>query len=160
MTRMPRLVIGLTATASLLWLLAGVVRTQSPQTGAVSDRQLGLRKTTLADDPLPPVATYAEAAPGEGGKLPRAYDGAPPLIPHTIDGFGTITADDNTCLLCHQNGATDPGDPPQVPRSHLVDLRHAPDTVREAVAGARWVCTSCHVPQTDARPLVGSRFRN
>lgn len=149
-----RAVAGLAA----VWLCVGVARSQGPEARPIPDRDLGLRKVALSDDPVPAVTAYPDAAPGDNTKLPRAYDGAPPLIPHTLDGFGPITAGENTCLLCHQNGSTDPADPPQVPRSHMIDLRRAPGVLRETVAGARWNCTSCHVTQTNAAPLVGNRF--
>jgi nitrate reductase cytochrome c-type subunit len=38
--------------------------------------------------------------------------------------------------------------------SHFKDLRHAPEVLRDELAGARWYCTSCHVSQSDAEPLV------
>lgn len=124
----------------------------------VPDLALGLRKTALTDDRVPPLAVFTDATPGGNAKLARAFDGAPPLIPHSLDGFVPIRSSENTCLLCHQTGSTDPADPPQVPRSHLTDLRAAPDVVRETVAGARWNCTACHVMQSDAPVLVGNRF--
>ena len=124
----------------------------------VSDLDLGLRKTALTDDRVPPIFVFTDAAPGGNVRLARAYDGAPPLIPHSLDGFVPITSAENTCLLCHQTGSTDPADPPQVPRSHLTDFRGAPDVVRETVAGARWNCTACHVMQSDAPVLVENRF--
>lgn len=139
-------------------LVVGVARSQGQEPPPTPDRDLGLRKVALSEDPIPAVSVYADAAPGGNTKLPRAFEGAPPLVPHTIEGFVPITTADNTCLLCHQSGSTDPADPPQVPRSHLLDLRRAPRTLRETIAGARWNCTACHVPQTDARALVGNRF--
>jgi len=54
--------------------------------------------------------------------------------------------------------AKKPGEPTPLPASHYTDLRNAPGKVGDTVTGARWVCTSCHVPQTDAKPLVGNRF--
>jgi nitrate reductase (cytochrome), electron transfer subunit len=125
---------------------------------AISDLELGLRKTALDDDRAPGAFVYPDASPGENALIARAFDGAPPLIPHSLDGFVPITSSDNTCLMCHHIGSSDPGDPPQVPASHLRDLRHAPDVVRETVAGARWNCTACHVMQSSAPVLVESRF--
>lgn len=125
---------------------------------AIADRDLGLRKTSLTDDRVPPRVVFTEAAPGGNARLARAYDGAPPLIPHSLDGFVPITSSENTCLLCHQTGSTDPADPPQVPRSHLIDFRRAPAVVRETVAGTRWNCTACHVMQSDAPALVENQF--
>lgn len=153
--------------AVLMALLLVVVTAMVSRTGsrqaeagspAIADLDLGLRRTALNDDRVPPLTTFSDATPGGNDRLARAYDGAPPLIPHSLDGFVPITSSENTCLLCHQSGSTDPADPPQVPSSHLTDLRRAPDVVRETVAGARWNCTACHVPQSNAPLLVGNRF--
>jgi len=118
------------------------------------------RATQVPQPPAaPPVYRYPEAAPGESAKLPRYWEGAPPLVPHSLAGMIPITREDNLCLFCHANGSTEPTDPPQVPKSHLTDYRRAPDIVREEIAGARWNCTACHVMQTDAPALVGNIYR-
>jgi nitrate reductase (cytochrome), electron transfer subunit len=148
------LVIG--AASAMALLTATQDNTAEPP--AVSDVELGLRKTTLADDRVPPVFVFTDASPGDSKRLPRAFDGAPALIPHSLEGLLPITSSENTCLMCHQTGSTDPEDPPQVPRSHLTDLRAAPGIVREAVTGARWNCTACHVVQSNAPALVENRF--
>lgn len=138
--------------------IRGVTADQAPAQRPIPDRELGLRKTTLTDDRVPPVFVSSEQMPGESERLPRAFEGTPPLIPHSVDGFVPVTRESNFCVACHATGSTDPADPPQVPESHLIDWRAAPGVVRDSVAGARWVCTSCHVPQTDAQPIVGSTF--
>ena len=156
MMRRALLVLFMGAVVAMAFLLElpGGTADRSP----VSDLDLGLRKTALTDDRVPPVFVFTDAAPGDNARLARAYDGAPPLIPHSLAGFVPITSSENACLLCHQTGSTDPADPPQVPISHLTDFRRAPDVVRETVAGARWNCTACHVVQSDAPVLVGNRF--
>jgi cytochrome c-type protein NapB len=71
-----------------------------------------------------------------------------------------ITVKQNACLDCHQlEGPKKEGEPTHVPASHFVDLRRAPDQVADHVAGARWICTACHLARTDAPPAVGSTFR-
>ena len=129
---------------------------QSPEPHAVTERDLGLRYSTLADDRDPPVFAFPDEGPGGNALLPRSFDGAPPLVPHSLDGLVPITAEENLCLLCHATGSTDPDD--QVPRSHLVDWRASPEVVRDSVAGTRWTCLACHVAQSDARALVVNTF--
>ncbi len=138
--------------------IRGVTADQASAQRPIPDRELGLRKTTVTDDRVPPVFVFTEQAPGEGQRLERAFEGTPPLIPHTVDGFVPITREDNFCAVCHATGGTDPEGPPQVPQSHLIDWRAAPGVVRDSIAGARWVCTSCHVVQSDAEPIVNSTF--
>ena len=135
-----------------------VMRNSAGSPSPVPALELGLRKTALTDDRVPAAFAYTEAAPGESQRLPRPYDGAPPLIPHSLVGFVPITSE-NTCLVCHQTGNTDPAGPPQVPLSHRTDFRRAPGVVRETVAGARWNCTACHVMQSNAPVLVGNTFK-
>ena len=155
---MRRALMALLLAAVVAMAFRAVIQEPVADQPAISDRELGLRKTALTDDRVPPRVVFTAAAPGDNRRLPRAYEGAPPLIPHNLDGLVPITFSDNTCLVCHQTGSTDPGDPPQVPRSHLTDFRRAPGVVRETVAGARWNCTACHVMQSDAPVLVENRF--
>jgi len=84
--------------------------------------------------------------------------GAPPRIPHGIADFLPITAARHPCLECHDRRNAAEVEAVPLPASHYRDLRRAPEVDRETVAGARYVCVSCHVPQTDAPPLVGNRF--
>jgi cytochrome c-type protein NapB len=131
-------------------LVARAMQVPTPPAVPVSDRDLGLRRTALTDDQAPPVFRYPETAPGESTLLPRSWEGAPPLVPHSLDGLIPITLDGNLCVFCHATGSTDPTDPPQVPKSHLTDYRRAPNVVGESVTGARWNCTACHVGQAEA----------
>ena len=147
------------------FLLAAVVAALVLQTAcssanpdAVSADDLGLYQAAVTDNPAPEPFAFADASPGAGSRLTPAYDGSPPIIPHALDGLVPITTSDNFCVLCHASGDTSPEAPPQAPASHFTDLRSAEHTVSDSVAGARWVCTSCHVPQTDAPPLVGNTF--
>jgi cytochrome c-type protein NapB len=82
------------------------------------------------------------------------------VISHGIAEFLPITRSSNLCLDCHGvPGPKKKGEPTPVPASHFVDFRKAPGKKGEKVAGARWICTACHVPQTDAKPLVGTTYR-
>ena len=49
--------------------------------------------------------------------------------------------------------------PSKIPARHYADPRNAPTLKRAEIAGSRYVCTACHVPQTDAKPLVANGFR-
>ncbi len=128
----------------------------------VSDRELGLSKTSVLEIPAPEAFEFDPGLPGEGRVLPRAYAGAPPRIPHAIADFVPITRSQNLCLDCHELPDPDEGadddDPPPVPPSHRIDLRRGKRRPGEGLAGARHTCTLCHVPRTDAAPLVRNRF--
>ncbi len=125
----------------------------------IPDASLGLEKSPVTGVPAPRSYEYSAKDPGDGKVLPRPFDFAPPLIPHTVDGMLPITRADNGCLTCHAMDKPDADGPVQAPASHYVDLRNAPTVKRAEIAGSRFVCTTCHVPQTDAKPLVANGFR-
>ena len=102
----------------------------APAAAPVKDRDLGLSKTSVFEVPAPPAWKAEDSAPGEKTPPPpRLGTQIPPVVPHGVADLLPIT------------------------------LRRAPDQVGEKVAGARWICTACHVARTDAPPLVGSRYR-
>jgi cytochrome c-type protein NapB len=131
-----------------------------PVTAPVSDRDLGLSRTSVFDVPSPPAWLPEESAPGDKPPPPRANVETPPVIPHAVGDFLPITPTQNMCADCHVvAGPRKKGEPTPVPASHFVDQRHAPGQAGDKVAGARWVCISCHVPRTDAPPAVGNTFK-
>lgn len=118
---------------------------------SLSDAELSLYPGSVFAVPDPRGFTWIATDPGDNERLPRPFQLFPPRVPHALDGFVAITLRSNACLDCH---ALDAGaDAPELPASHRTDLRRAPERVGTAVAGGRWVCTSCHVPTTDAPPL-------
>ena len=127
--------------------------------GPIADADLGLSKGSVFDVPTPPAVKADESSPGEAPLLPRPYVIAPPRVPHAIADFLPITQKQNACLDCHAVKEKRPGEPTPMPPSHYIDYRHAPDRVGVHVAGARYVCLSCHAAKTDAPDLVGNRFR-
>jgi cytochrome c-type protein NapB len=132
---------------------------QAPAPATIPDRELGVSKTSVFDVPDPVPFSFPRDTPGGNEKLPRAYPGEPPAIAHDVARYLPITASRNRCVDCH-NVEKAPGefDPTPIPASHHVDWRNAPEVVTKEVAGARWVCTSCHVPQSPAKPPVSNLF--
>jgi len=102
----------------------------------------------------PGMNTYPTSPPGQAKKLERPYLGAPPLIPHSVEGLG-ITRSGNDCLACHSEGieierghiAT------KVPPSHYVN-EYTGQQMKEQVIGARYNCIQCHVIQSEEEPSV------
>ena len=127
--------------------------------GPIADTELGLSKGSVFDVPAPPAVKTNESNPGEAPLLPRPYVIAPPRVPHGVADFLPITQKQNACLDCHAVKEKKQGDPTPIPPSHYTDYRNAPDRVGGQVAGARYVCVSCHAAKTDAPDLVGNRFR-
>ncbi len=126
---------------------------------AISDEELGLRKAEVTTEQkvnLPPVK-YTEAAPGTSKPIPTSYPTAPPQIPHSIEGLVPITKDNNACLGCHSPAVAKSMGAVPIPKSHFVD----PITGKTLshIAGARYMCTTCHTPQANAKPLVQNTFK-
>jgi len=126
---------------------------------AVPADTFGLAHFSVFEAPAPPAYKPVTIEPGEAPLPPPRQIGAPPVIPHGVLDYTPITRDTNDCLDCHaveassgQKRAT--GTATAIPPSHYHDLRNAPDEKRAYIAGARYVCTSCHVARTDAPPLV------
>ncbi len=128
--------------------------------GAVPDGALGLVKGSVFDLPAPPPVPVNSAAPGQGLPAARSYPGAPPPISHAVPDGLAVTLTANSCLGCHGAKGKEPGKATPVPSSHYVDLRRGRDGPGDEVAGARRVCTACHVESTGAPPLVRNRFRS
>ncbi len=126
----------------------------------ISDRSLGLSHTSVFEVPSPPVFHEDTTSPGEKALPKRINQEYPPVIPHGIGDCLPITTSSNLCMDCHAvPGPKKQGEATPIPASHYVDLRRAPGKPGKQVAGARYVCVSCHVAQTDAPPLVGSTYR-
>lgn len=137
---------------------AGATRTGTSGEPAISDEKVGLSRDSVFDTPTPDPVVPIVSDPGEQAVVPAAFYGSPPVIPHTVTDFVPITTDFNMCVECHALDEAGEGDPTPIPESHYTDLRNDPGKVTSDVVGARYKCTACHAPQTDAPPLVENRF--
>jgi nitrate reductase (cytochrome), electron transfer subunit len=86
--------------------------------------------------------------------VPRSHRWQPPVIPHHVKGY-QITRNVNTCMTCHSRKAAEQTGARPVAKSHYLDRdgKELP-----SVSARRYFCLQCHVPQFDARPLVGNSF--
>lgn len=87
--------------------------------------------------------------------LDRDFVQQPPLIPHTIAGY-QITKNFNKCMDCHAWQKTKASGATKVSVTHF---KTREGTELDNVSPRRYFCTQCHVPQTDARPLVENTFQ-
>lgn len=95
----------------------------------------------------PAMNDWNTAEAGTTKPLPRPYKGAPPLVPHGVEGL-SITRETNDCLNCHLEG-TDLGDrhvATKVPPSHFVNA-FTKEKKTDTVVGMRYQCLACHAPQ-------------
>ena len=125
---------------------------------AILDDSLGLSPVSEFATPAPSAFEYRDLDPKVSGILPRAWDDAPPQIPHRADKFLPVNAKLNKCLECHDDpgmiGRKVKGKPTPMSETHY--LKTGGDY---AVSNKRYVCTLCHAPQAEVTVLMGNTFR-
>jgi cytochrome c-type protein NapB len=152
--------------------------------GTVSEESLGLRKTDLysEDKVTPAPVKYTAAAPGSAKRFDRAYENAPPMIPHSVEGLLPITKNNNACLGCHMPDVAPSMGATPIPPSHFRNFRPVTKlgengevlkeghTVKntsdikmvvrkqDTLYQGRYNCSQCHAPQADVKPLVKNNF--
>jgi len=114
-----------------------------------------LRGDLRLEDNNPPPGVVKQETPADG-MFGRAYRQQPPLLPHRIEGY-QVTKDFNQCMTCHDWPANLKSGAPKVSETHYSDRE---GNRLDKIAGTRFFCTQCHVPQTDAKPLVTNTFQN
>ena len=87
-------------------------------------------------------------------RFTRNYRLQPPLIPHSIDQY-QVDLNTNRCLSCHDWTVAGDRGAPTLSMTHYLDRN---GTQLDTVAGTRWFCSQCHVPQADAPALVENLF--
>ena len=120
-------------------------------TAALSADVTSLRGETAIDDIN---ATPKLFGVDESGPITRAFRQQPPLIPHRIDKY-EIDLKVNQCLRCHDWPYNVEENAPKISETHYEDRQ---GERLDFVAGTRWFCTQCHVPQATAQPLVENEF--
>jgi len=86
----------------------------------------------------------------------RNYPEQPPVIPHSIRDY-QIDLNFNKCMSCHARKYTEQSQAPMISISHYQDRE---GNMLGALAPRRYVCTSCHVQQTNAPPIVENQFKD
>ena len=91
----------------------------------ISEDSLGLRKASLFNEAeIKPNGTeYSQNYAGSGHKIKRAFQDAPPMIPHDVTGLIPITIHDNQCLGCHMPEVAPSVGATPIPASHFMDFR-------------------------------------
>jgi cytochrome c-type protein NapB len=145
----------------------------------VTEASLGLRKTDLytEDSTTANKTEYRTAGAGSSAKIKRAFQDAPPMIPHDTEGMLPIKIGDNQCTGCHMPEVASSMGATPIPVSHFTDFRpkhtvengvfkKAVDNYKNEVAivthdtlqGARFNCSQCHAPQSQGNLAVENTF--
>jgi cytochrome c-type protein NapB len=86
----------------------------------------------------------------------RSYPEQPPVIPHSIEGY-QLSLRTNRCLECHRREFTETSGAPMISVTHFMDRD---GQMLANVSPRRYFCLQCHVPQTEAKPLIQNNFRD
>ena len=92
---------------------------------------------------------------GKEGRMQRNYRQQPPLIPHSIAQY-QIDTRTNQCLSCHDWTKAGERNAPTLSMTHYLDRD---GNELDHIAGTRYFCNQCHVPQADVAELVGNTFQ-
>jgi len=92
---------------------------------------------------------------GREGRMQRNYRQQPPLIPHSISQY-QVDLRTNQCLTCHDWSTAGERNAPTLSMTHYLDRE---GRELDHVAGSRYFCNQCHVPQADTPTLVDNVFQ-
>ena len=188
-----KITIGLAASALLLVGCNGANTSAKAEKSVVkptiTEANLGYRGTDdlLKEDVIPPAVAYHSAPPGASKKFKRAYQDAPPMIPHSTEGLLPITKNNNACLGCHMPDTAAAMGATPIPVSHFTNFRPATavkgdkilkngkavkntsseklanvsiqvDKSEQKLYAGRFNCSQCHAPQATNELVDESHF--
>lgn len=165
--------------------LSVLVASGCAMSGMQSEESLGLRKTNLysESDTTAAKTDYSRPEAGTSKVFDRAFENAPPMIPHNVEGMLPITRADNQCLGCHLPEVAPSVNATSIPKSHFASFRPVTsigangEVIKEGKAVAnssdvitvthkqdslnmgRYNCSQCHAPQSKNDPLVENNFK-
>ena len=142
----------------------------------IEENKLGIIDASVKSEEtnLKEKAEYDNIQPGKAEKIDRAFENAPPLIPHTTTGFLPIKMENNICFSCHMPDKVEKSGAVAIPATHFTSLR--PKMVEvdgilqfeqeqdvqiqalDSVNHAYFNCTQCHVPQTNVTVNIENLF--
>jgi cytochrome c-type protein NapB len=140
-------------------ILTILIATGCAMSSDISDESLGFRKAPLigGETTIGDKTSYGTTAAGESKLIARAFENAPPMIPHDVEGLLPITTNNNSCLGCHDPQVAAAVGAVPVSASHMFDMRN--DTLLATVSHTRFNCTQCHAPQSDNKMWVENKFQ-
>ena len=103
------------------------------------------------DEQVPVARNYGQ----DERRFTRSYRQQPPLIPHATDQY-QVDLKTNRCLSCHDWTNAGTRNAPTLSMTHYLDRD---GNQLDVVAGTRWFCNQCHVPQADAPALIDNTFK-
>ncbi|HJE03950.1 Periplasmic nitrate reductase, electron transfer subunit precursor [Aliarcobacter thereius] len=143
----------------------------------------GLRTGDLLDESsiVADPTNYSTDVAGTSTKIKRAFENAPPMIPHDTEGMLPITIDNNQCTMCHDPMIAESMGATPLPKSHFTDFREGVkidnkgNLIRDGknvdsselktivkpldhLSNARFNCSACHAPQSENQNVPKNNF--
>ncbi|NCB82441.1 MAG: nitrate reductase cytochrome c-type subunit [Epsilonproteobacteria bacterium] len=145
-------------TLILVSLLGVLVASGCAVSQSYKEEELGLRKVDLYSEKtvVAESTAYSTVAAGESKVYERAFENAPPMIPHDVDGMLEISKENNACIGCHLPEVAEAVKATPIPKSHFYDMRTK--KMLSELSQARFNCNACHAPQSNNQPLVKNEF--
>jgi len=148
------------------------------ENGWVADEEIEMTSDELLSDesPLGAMPKYIETEEELSQSFDRAFENAPPMIPHKLKGLVPITIENNMCLRCHMPDKSKEIGSTPLPQSHFTNYRPAlteqeglikvnaeeneviQEDLGEKLNSALFNCTLCHAPQAEVTVDIENLF--
>src|SRR5574344_2603272 len=151
----------------------------------IKDDSIGLRHESLLDENkvAGDETKYRTDPAGTSTKIERAFENAPPMIPHDTEGMLPITIDNNQCTMCHDPALAESMGATPIPKSHFTSFREQVNLDKKGelqrdgkvvanssdlktiikpldhLSNARFNCSACHAPQSDSKIVPKNNFQ-
>ena len=160
--------------ALIIVLILGCQRQKKDE--YIEEDSLGLIDASVKSEEtnLKQKARFENSQPGNADKIERAFENAPPLIPHTTTGFFPIKMDNNICFSCHLPDKVEQSGAIAIPETHFTSFRPTMVEVDgvlqfedesavyeedlDTTNHAYFNCSQCHVAQTDVTVDIENLF--
>ncbi len=164
------------AIAIILMMAFFVACNQNSNNDSIDENKLGFIDASVKSEEtnLKEKAKFSDTQPGKSEAINRAFENAPPMIPHTTEGFFPIKIDNNICLSCHLPDKVEKTGAVAIPKMHFTNLRpkmklidgkyefSASDTLHrekiETLNSAYFNCNQCHAPQANVTVNIKNLF--
>ena len=114
---------------ALILIIAGTFtacfNSDNSQTKSQENKSFGLRDADLLDETkvVSDETKYLTDPAGASTKIKRAFENAPPMISHDVEGMLPITIDNNQCIMCHDPMLAESMGATAIPKSHFTNFR-------------------------------------
>lgn len=151
---------------------------------SIKDDSIGIRTDNLFSEEkvVGDKTQYSTDVAGTSTKINRAFENAPPMIPHDTEGMLPITIDNNQCTACHDPAVAESMGATPIPKSHFTSFREAVAIAKDGnierdgkevanssdlkpiikpldhLSNARFNCSACHAPQSNSVNVPKNNF--